>query len=112
MSYEKYSGYRVMWLMVLFDLPTETKKERRLASKFRKILEKDGFNRFQFSVYIRHCPNKENLNVHKKRIKNAIPGYGKVAFFDITDKQFGRVEIFYNQKEEKPPLGSQQLEMF
>ena len=28
--------YRVMWLFVFFDLPTETKKDRRNAQQFRK----------------------------------------------------------------------------
>jgi hypothetical protein len=35
---ERFSEYRVMWLMVLFDLPTETKKDIREYAKFRKRL--------------------------------------------------------------------------
>ncbi|CAG0909178.1 unnamed protein product [Cyprideis torosa] len=59
-----------MWILVLFDLPTETKKERRDASIFRKKLIQDGFSMFQFSIYLRHCPSKENMNVHIERINS------------------------------------------
>ena len=32
------SGYRIMWIFVLFDLPVGTKKERKAATKFREAL--------------------------------------------------------------------------
>lgn len=48
---ERFSEYRVMWVMVLFDLPTETKKERKASADFRKRLMGDGFTMFQFSIY-------------------------------------------------------------
>ena len=54
-----------MWLMVFFDLPTDTKKERKAASLFRQNLLKDGFTMFQFSIYIRHCGSKENMEVQE-----------------------------------------------
>ena len=59
-----------MWVLVFFDLPTDTKKERKVAAKFRKDLLGDGFSMFQFSIYIRHCASFENAKVHicKKQI--------------------------------------------
>ncbi|MBS1759172.1 MAG: CRISPR-associated endonuclease Cas2, partial [Bacteroidetes bacterium] len=48
MSFERLNAYRVMWTLVMFDLPTETKKHRKLAAKFRKDLLQDGFQMFQF----------------------------------------------------------------
>ena len=47
---ERLNEYRVMWVMVLFDLPTETKKDRKAAADFRKRLMEDGFTMFQFSI--------------------------------------------------------------
>ena len=38
----RISAYRVMWLLVLFDLPTETKKDKKAYTDFRKNLQKDG----------------------------------------------------------------------
>ena len=38
------NGYAIMWLYVMFDLPTETKRQRHDAAKFRKDLLEDGFS--------------------------------------------------------------------
>ena len=58
--------------MVFFDLPTDTKKEQKAAMLFRQNLLKDGFTMFQFSIYIRHCGSKENMEVHIKRVSTLI----------------------------------------
>ena len=39
-----------MWILVFFDLPTETKKERKAYTRFRKELMNDGFSMFQFPM--------------------------------------------------------------
>ena len=101
-----------MWVLVLFDLPTQTRAERKTASKFRKILLEDGFNMFQFSIYIRFCPSKENATVHTKRVKSVLPKAGKVCIIQITDKQFGMIELFQGKKEFPPEAPNQQLELF
>ena len=76
---DRISEYRVMWVLVLFDLPTETKKDRKAATDFRSKLQKDGFTMFQFSIYIRHCASAENADVHIKRVKSFLPEYGKIG---------------------------------
>ncbi len=101
-----------MWILVLFDLPTETSAERKIYARFRKHLLQDGFNMFQFSIYMRHCASRENAEVHVKRVKELLPEKGHVGIINITDKQFGMMELFYGKKEThkiKQPL---QLEMF
>ena len=101
-----------MWVLVFFDLPTETKKDRKAASKFRKDLLVDGFTMFQFSIYMRFCASRENAEVHTRRIKHSLPKYGKVGILQITDKQFGMIQLFYGQKETEIEKPSQQLELF
>lgn len=112
MSQNRFSAYRIMWVLVFFDLPTETKKERRVANLFRKKLIKDGFEMFQFSIYLRHCPSRENAKVHTKRVKLSLPKYGKVCILEITDKQFGNMELFHGIKEIELPKPTQQLQLF
>ena len=109
---DRFSEYRVMWILVFFDLPTETKKERKAASDFRNKLQKDGFTMFQFSIYIRHCASAENTDVHVRRIKSFLPESGKVGILRITDKQFGDIELFYGKKVQKTNAPSVQLELF
>ncbi len=108
----RISKYRIMWVFVLFDLPTETKKQRRAAALFRKELLSDGFSMFQFSIYIRSCASRENAAVHTKRIKYLLPAYGKVGIFTITDKQFERMELFHSTEKTQSPTPPGQLTLF
>ena len=110
--FSRLNQYRSMWVLVSFDLPTETRAERKAATRFRKNLLDDGFAMFQFSIYMRFCPSMENAEVHIKRSKNALPKKGKVAIWHITDRQFGMIELFHGQKEIEPETPSQQLELF
>lgn len=109
---DRFSEYRIMWVLVFFDLPTETKKERKAASDFRNNLQRDGFTMFQFSIYLRHCSSIENAAVHIKRVKSFLPDSGNVGVLCITDKQFGSMELFSGAKEYAPSTPGQQLELF
>ena len=68
------SGYRLMWMMVLFDLPVLTKRERKDASDFRKFLLDQGFEMCQLSVYMRFCAGKEQA--HGSYSENSIRAAG------------------------------------
>ena len=81
---DRFSEYRIMWVLVFFDLPTETKKEKKAYADFRKNLQKDGFTMFQFSIYVRHCASSENATVHIKRVKSFLPEFGHVGIMCIT----------------------------
>ena len=70
MSELRLNSYHIMWLFVMFDLPTVTKKDKHISALFRKNLEKDGFTMHQYSVYIRFCGSLESAYVHIKRIKS------------------------------------------
>lgn len=101
-----------MWILVFFDLPTRTKKERKQYTLFRDRLIKDGFTMFQFSIYLRHCASRENAEVHIKRVKSFLPRHGHVGILCITDKQFGNMELFVGKKPDEVKTPYQQLELF
>lgn len=109
---DRYSEYRVMWVLVFFDLPTTTKKQQRTAAKFRKDIMGDGFTMFQFSIYVRHCQSKENADAHVRRVKSLLPEEGNVGILCITDKQFGSMELFYGRAAAPKEVAGQQLELF
>lgn len=111
-TYDALNQYRIMWVVVFFDLPTETKKQRKAAALFRKELVKDGFTMFQFSIYMRNCPSRENADVHIARVKSMLPAYGHVGILKITDKQFGMMELYYSRNPAGKPAIAQQLELF
>ena len=57
-QYERISQYRVMWIFVLFDLPTETQKDIKAYAQFRKNIMRDWlyyvpvFNLHQTNVLV------------------------------------------------------------
>ena len=78
---DRFSEYRIMWVLVLFDVPTEKKKEKKAYSDFRKNLQRDGFTMFQFSIYVRHCASQENAEVHIKPVIKRDLLHWKLFFF-------------------------------
>ena len=106
------SGYRMMWLYVMFDLPVMTPKERKTATKFRKFLLDEGFEMAQYSVYLRFAESKEAAETHIGRVREVLPRKGKVHIVTITDKQYGNARIFTGTKSEPRPKNPGQLALF
>lgn len=106
------SAYRFMWVVVLFDLPVDTKAARRQYALFRKMLLKDGFAKLQYSVYARHSSSEENAAVHIQRVERNVPPDGEVRILTITDKQFERMRIFWGKIRKPPAPQPKQLEFF
>ena len=77
------TGYRLMWLMVIFDLPVGTKVERRAATRFRNFLLDQGFAMSQFSVYMRFCGGKDQAEAYTRRIERALPKTGLIQIFGL-----------------------------
>lgn len=110
--FSRLNQYRCMWVFVFFDLPTKTVTDRKYAAKFRKDLLRDGFAMFQFSIYTRFCASRENATVHIRRTKKVLPKKGSVGIMQITDKQFGMIELFENRDIKESKRVPQQLEFF
>lgn len=112
MSFERINAYRIMWIFCLFDLPTNTKSQRKRASLFRQKLIEDGFDMMQYSVYKRFCGSIEACEVHIKRIKEWLPREGAVSILKFTDKQFGDIQNFVGSVPQKKEKAPSQLELF
>ena len=112
MSEIRLNAYRIMWLFVMFDLPTLTKVDKRNSARFRKDLEKDGFIMHQWSVYIRYCASLESAKLHVKRVRSFTPPKGLVSILTITDKQYADIINIWGAIEKKKPEKPMQLEIF
>ena len=88
------TGYRLMWMMVIFDLPVGTKSQRRAATKFRNFLLDEGFAMSQFSVYMRFCGGKDQAEAFTKRIGRSLPKTGLIQILNFTDKQYESIISF------------------
>lgn len=92
------SGYRLMWMLVMFDLPVVDAKERKAATAFRNALLDQGFEMAQFSVYLRHCTGPEHADTLTKRVQSELPDGGRVDILYFTDKQYERIASFVGRK--------------
>jgi len=106
------SGYRLMWILVMFDLPVGTKAQRKAAMKFRTFLLDEGFDMCQFSVYLRFCPTRERIRGHLRRIQQALPEAGLVQMLSFTDKQYENIITFEGRRRGPDLKNPEQYELF
>ncbi len=100
---------RYMWLMVFFDLPTRTKPQRRRANRFRQFLKKDGYIMLQLSVYTRVCRGQDAVDKHVRRVRLSLPKEGSVRTLQVTDKQYGRMELMLGSAPKIEEIGASQM---
>lgn len=103
------SGYRLMWILVMFDLPTDTKPQRKAATRFREFLLDEGFERSQFSVYARFVNGKEGFQTRVNRIERALPQWGDIQILNFTDRQYRDIVHFSDQGRRTQRKNPQQL---
>ena len=105
----KSQDIRFMWLMIFFDLPVGTKDQRKRANQFRHYLKDDGFMMLQFSVYARICRGQDAVDKHLRRVRDKLPREGAVRALQVTDKQYGRMELLLGTASKNETIGSAQL---
>ncbi len=109
----RMSGYRVMWMLTMFDLPVMTQSQRKEATRFRQHLLDLGFEMAQFSVYMRCCASREQCEALVPRIRKGLPSGGKVSILIFTDKQYeGMIHFYSREKIDPPGTGPGQLALF
>lgn len=106
------SGYRLMWIFVMFDLPVGSKQQMREATKFRLFLLDEGFEMSQFSVYARFCNGRDSYESHLKRIERNLPEKGEIHVLTFTDKQYEGIVRFSSQRRKRPRKNPDQLALF
>jgi len=110
--FTQISGYQIMWVWTMFDLPVMGSKERKRASKFRKDLLDLGFEMVQFSVYNRFSASKKRAEALAKQIGELVPPHGKVDVLFFTDRQYELIQSYRGESESKLAKKPQQLELF
>lgn len=109
----KPNSWRTMWVIAMFDLPTDSADARRKYTQFRKLLLKNGFGQLQYSVYVRHCSSFAKAQALVDRIGPCTPREGHVLFFFLTDKQYGMTREFFGPKaDRRRPRIPAQVELF
>lgn len=101
-----------MWILVTFDLPVETKKQRAAATKFRHFLLDLGFEMSQLSNYLRFCNGKEQFESYIRKIETGLPPWGDVYVFQFTDRQYENIVRFSDQERRKQRKNPEQMALF
>jgi len=103
------SGYRSMWVLVMFDLPVVEARARHDYARFRTRLMGEGFTMLQYSIYGRWCPSEEAAFTYRRKIRAMLPPKGEVRVLSVTDRQFGKMEVFVARARERPEKRPEQL---
>lgn len=94
------NGYRLMWMIVMFDLPVISKEDRKEYTRFRNYLMDCGFDMSQYSVYFRLVSSGERVASFERKISDQLPDNGKVQIITITDKQYENIKAFHGGEAE------------
>ena len=105
-------NHKFMRVIVMFDLPVVTDKERKIASKFRQYLLDDGFIMMQYSVYSRICKNNDDLQKHINRLKINCPKNGNIRLLQVTENQYNNMIMFCGQKQIDEEISIENLIVF
>ena len=89
---------RYMRLILFFDLPVLTSKQRRDYRVFRKFSLKDGFLQLQESVYAKLVLNDGLAAASVNRVKKNRPPEGLVQILKVTEGQFSTMEFITGER--------------
>lgn len=102
-----------VWLLVMFDLPVQTKAQQRAANQFRNLLLDLGCSRVQFSVYARYFPNASQSHRVVKSIEENISAGGAVRMLRFSDAVWSSMKRYEAEGgAEKPEDPEDQLLLF
>lgn len=105
------SGYRTLWMIVMFDLPVSETSERKAATAFRNVLLDQGFHMAQYSVYYRLLAGRDAAMAMERKIQSSVPNDGSVHVLTITDKQYENIRTYQGGRRDAPKK-PEQLTLF
>lgn len=90
--------YEFMRLILFFDLPVTTKKDRKTYAQFRKYMIQNGYMMMQYSVYCKIFANREAAVKHVANLEKSVPKKGQIRLLLVTEKQYAKIEIITGGK--------------
>lgn len=90
-------SYRFMRIVLFFDLPTFTEKNRKEYARFRKFLIKTGFMMLQESVYVKLALNATTTNTLMSNLEKNKPEEGLIQILLVTEKQYSKLYMLLGE---------------
>lgn len=94
-------SFRYMRVIVFFDLPTITEKDRKEYLRFRKFLINEGFIMMQESVYSKIALNSTTANLIAAKVRKNKTKDGLIQLMTITEKQYSGIEYVVGHNVDK-----------
>lgn len=88
---------RYMRLIVLFDLPVKTTRQKKAYVSFRRFLLQDGYDMIQWSVYGRILNGHDAAEKHLARLEGHLPPEGSVRSLQISERQYTAMRILVGE---------------
>lgn len=88
-----------MRIIVFFDLPTLTDKNRKEYRDFRKFLIKSGFLMLQESVYCKLAQNATVADTIQDNVHKNKPSAGLVQLLRVTEKQYAKMDFIVGKSD-------------
>lgn len=102
--------YQQMRILCMFDLPVETKKQKRQYRIFRKCLIENGFTMLQYSVYYRIVQNRSAAKKYDLILRKAAPTDGEIRLINVSEKQFEDMQLIVGHRSnQESVVGAQKL---
>jgi CRISPR-associated protein Cas2 len=90
--------YEFMRVLVFYDLPIKTRKDKKIYRHFRRRLIRNGYHMIQYSVYSKILNNRDAAKNHIKFIERNAPQKGNVRLMMVTEKQYAYIKIIVGGK--------------
>lgn len=101
---------KIMRIVVMFDLPTQTKEQKDSYIKFRRNLIQNGYVMLQYSVYTKICNGHDSAERWINKINDCLPKEGQVRVIVVTNKQFEQMYHMAGEKtEQEININSEQI---
>ncbi len=102
-------SFRYMRVIVLFDLPVITDKNKKEYRQFRKFLIKSGYIMMQESVYCKLAQNDTAAETLVDNIRKNKPSSGTVQVLKLTEKQYSRIEYIVGESNSEVLTSNERL---
>lgn len=90
-----------MRVIVFFDLPVLTEKNRKEYRDFRKFLIRSGFLMLQESVYCKLAQNSTVADTIQENVRKNKPSAGLVQLLRVTEKQYAKMDFIVGESNSK-----------
>ncbi len=80
-------------IILMYDIPTNTKEEKKYFQKFNKSIKKIGFMMLQQSVYVRSINSKEEYQTIKNKLEIIESDNTNIRLLLLTQNKYETIEI-------------------